>query len=77
MMHRMGITSFVDPVVSLCVGSADLSVFEMVSAYNTFPSGGIYCTPLFVTRIEDSEGNVLTQMAERKREAISERTAVG
>ena len=47
----------------------------MVSAYNTFPSGGIYCTPLFVTRIEDSEGNVLTQMSERKREAISERTA--
>ena len=75
MMHRMGITSYVDPVVSRCVGSADLSVFEMVSAYNTFPSGGIYCTPLFVTRIEDSEGNVLTQMSERKREAISERTA--
>jgi penicillin-binding protein 1A len=75
MMHRMGITSYVDPVASLCVGSADLSVYEMVSAYNTFPSGGIFAQPLFVNRIEDSEGNVLTQMSERKREAISEHTA--
>lgn len=70
-MRTMGIGSYVDPVASLCVGAADLSVYEMVTAYNTFPSGGIYTAPVFVTRIEDREGNVLTQVPERKREAIS------
>ncbi|MBR4686752.1 MAG: penicillin-binding protein, partial [Bacteroidales bacterium] len=51
MMHKMGIGGRIDPVVSLCVGSADLSVYEMVTAYNTFPSEGEYTHPLFVTRI--------------------------
>ena len=74
-MHKMGITSHIDPVVSLCVGSADLSVYEMVAAYNTFPSGGDYSTPIFVTRIEDREGNVLSQFSERKRAAISVKAA--
>ena len=74
-MRKMGIGSPIDPVASLCVGSADLSVYEMVAAYNTFPSGGIYAYPLFVTRIEDRDGNVLSVMTDRKREAISENTA--
>ena len=71
MMRKMGITGFVDPVASLCVGSADLSVYDMVTAYNTFPSGGTYTYPIFVTRIEDSDGNVLGQFSDRKREALS------
>jgi penicillin-binding protein 1A len=75
MMHKMGISGRIDPVVSLCVGSADLSVYEMVTAYNTFPSGGVYTYPLFVTRIEDSDGNVLAQFSDRRHEAISERAA--
>ena len=73
MMRKMGITGFIDPVASLCVGSADLSVYDMVTAYNTFPSGGTYTAPIFVTRIEDSEGNILGQFSERKREALSAR----
>ena len=73
MMRKMGITGFVDPVASLCVGSADLSVYDMVTAYNTFPSGGMYTYPIFVTRIEDSDGNVLGQFSDRKREALSQR----
>ena len=73
MMRKMGIGGFIDPVVSLCVGSADLSVYDMVTAYNTYPSGGIYTTPIFVTRIEDSDGNVLGQFSDRKREAVSRR----
>ena len=73
MMRKMGITGFIDPVASLCVGSADLSVYDMVTAYNTFPSGGSYTYPIFVTRIEDSDGNVLGQFSERKREALSQR----
>ena len=73
MMRKMGISGFIDPVASLCVGSADLSVYDMVTAYNTFPSGGTYTYPIFVTRIEDSEGNVLGQFSDRKREALSQR----
>ena len=73
MMRKMGIGGFIDPVVSLCVGSADLSVYDMVTAYNTFPSGGTYTAPIFVTRIEDSDGNILGQFSDRKREALSQR----
>ena len=62
MMHKMGISTKIDPVVSLCVGSADLSVYEMVTSYNIFPSGGLYTHPLFVTRIEDKDGNVLGEL---------------
>ena len=75
MMHKMGIGGRIDPVVSLCVGSADLSVYEMVAAYNTFPSEGDYTYPIFVTRIEDSDGNVLGQFSDRRHEAISQRAA--
>ena len=60
-------------MVSLCVGAADLSVYDMVTAYNTFPSGGVYTNPMFVTRIEDSEGNILAQFSTRKHEALSQR----
>ena len=74
-MHEMGITSYVEEVPSICVGACDLSVYEMVSAYNTFPSGGVYSTPVFVTRIEDNQGNLLGEFNDRKHEAISEETA--
>ncbi len=75
MMRQMGIYSYLDPVNPLCVGAADISVYEMVAAYNTFPSKGVYVTPLFVTRIEDNQGNLLSEFTNRKREAISEQTA--
>ncbi len=75
MMRKMGIGSYFDVVPSLCVGSADLSLYEMVAAYNTFPSRGVYISPIFVMRIEDSQGNTLSEFNSRKREAISEQTA--
>ncbi len=75
MMRKMGVGSYLDPVNPLCVGAADLNVYEMVAAYNTFPSRGVYVTPIFVTRIEDSMGNVLGEFNNHKREAISEYTA--
>ena len=73
--RKMGVSSYLDPVVSLCVGSCDLSVMEMVAAYNTFPGRGVYSFPMFVTRIEDNAGNVLATFSTRKQEAISEVTA--
>ncbi len=75
MMRRMGIQSHIDEVPALCVGPADITLWEMVAAYNTFPSKGVYVSPLFVTRIEDSQGNVLSEFSGRKREAIGENTA--
>ena len=75
MMRKMGIGSHIDETYSLCVGSADISVYDMVAAYNTFPSKGVYVTPLFVTGIEDKYGNTLGEFSNRKKEAISEHTA--
>lgn len=75
MARKMGIGSYLDPVYSLCVGSCDLNVYEMVAAYNTFPSRGVYCYPMLVTKIEDNAGNVLANFVIRKREAISDPTA--
>ena len=75
MMRKMGVGSYLDAVYPLCVGSADISVYEMVAAYNTFPSKGVYVSPIFVTRIEDSMGNVVGEFNNQKREAVSEYTA--
>ncbi len=75
MMHKMGIKSHVDEVYSLCVGPVDLSLREMVAAYNTLPSKGVYSEPVFVTRIEDNDGNLLADFSGSRREAISENTA--
>jgi len=75
MMRRMGIQSHIDEVPALCVGPADITLWEMVAAYNTFPSKGVYISPLYVTRIEDSQGNVISEFTGRKREAIGENTA--
>lgn len=73
--HNMGIKTHLEPVHSLCVGSADIPVYQMVSAYNTFPSKGMYVEPLYVLRIEDKNGRVLTRFNSKKREAINGNTA--
>ena len=75
MMRKMGIGCHIDETYSLCVGSADISVYDMVAAYNTFPSRGVYVSPIFVTRIEDNDGNVLGEFTNPKREALGEYTA--
>jgi penicillin-binding protein 1A len=72
---KMGITSPLDCVPSLALGTTDLSVFELTGAYGTFANKGVYNEPLFVTRIEDRNGNVLATFAPQGREAISEKTA--
>ena len=75
MIHQMGIQSHVDEVYSLCVGPAEIRIFDMVASYNTFPSQGTYITPLYVTRIEDNDGRSLGEYNNQKRDAISEQTA--
>ena len=73
--HKLGIKSFIDPVVSIFLGTSDFTVSEMVGAYSTFANRGIHIDPLYVTRIEDKNGNVLATFKTKKNEAISEQTA--
>ena len=73
--RQMGVRSPIDPVPSICLGVADLTLQEMVSAFATYPNKGIYTTPHFVTRIEDKHGNVISEFTPRQYEAISEETA--
>ena len=75
MCRKLGISSFLDPVPSLCVGAADITLYEMAAAFNTFASKGVFIEPFFVSRIEDKSGNVICTFTPRKREAISEQTA--
>ena len=73
--RKMGITSPLDPVPSLALGTADVSVYEMVAAYSTFANKGVYTEPQYILRIEDKNGAVLQDFVPRKVEAISEETA--
>lgn len=72
LIHSFGIRNkAIDPVVSLCLGPCEISVGEMVSAYTAFANKGIRVAPLFVTRIEDSDGNVISTFAPQMEEVIS------
>ena len=72
LMHRMGIRSFIDPVFSIFLGTSDLCLEEMVAAYGTFTNKGVYTRPLYVTRIEDRNGNVISTFTPFIDEVISE-----
>lgn len=65
----------IHPSMALCLGPCEISVGEMVSAYTAFANRGIRCAPLFVTRIEDNEGNLIAQFQPRMYEVISEESA--
>ena len=73
--QRMGITSHMDPYPSICLGTFDISVYEMVGAYSTFANKGIWTEPQFLLRIEDKSGNIIEQFHPKTREAMSEQTA--
>ena len=72
LIHTFGVRNRdIVPSVSLCLGPCEISVGEMVSAYTAFPNKGIRVAPLFVTRIEDNDGNVLAPFAPEMQEVIS------
>lgn len=73
--RRMGITSPIDAVPSICLGTPDVSVYEMVGAYSTFANKGVWTQPTYLLRIEDKNGNILQDFVPRKVEAINEETA--
>ena len=73
--NRVGIKSKLDPVPSLCLGTSDVSLYEMVGAYSTFANGGIHTEPFFITRIEDKNGNIIENFVPKTKQAINEQTA--
>jgi penicillin-binding protein 1A len=75
LMRKMGITSHIDPVPSMIYGPSDVSLEEMVGAFNTFGNQGIYVSPVYVTRIEDKYGKIISTFQAQENEAISEETA--
>lgn len=75
-LHDFGInTAGVYPSMALCLGPNEASVCEMVSAYTTFANHGIHCSPMFVSKIEDNEGNVIATFQPRMNEVISEESS--
>ncbi|HNW74213.1 MAG: transglycosylase domain-containing protein [Bacteroidales bacterium] len=75
MAHKMGVTSDIPAVYSIALGSCDLSLYEMVGAMSVFANKGVYIEPVFLTRIEDKNGNVLETFTPKSQESISEETA--
>ena len=75
LMRSFGIRSQLDAVPALCLGICDISVAEMVDAYTAFPNKGIRVEPVYVTRIEDANGNVIATFGPKMHEIFSETTA--
>ena len=71
----LGIKSKLDAVPSLCLGTFDISVYEMTGAYSTFANNGVYVEPIFITRIEDKNGNILADFYPKTEEVLNEKTA--
>lgn len=71
-MHNFGITNHIDPVISICLGSCEVSVKEMVGAYSAFANNGMRAQPIFVTTITDSSGNPISDFTSTHTEVISE-----
>ena len=72
---KIGIQSKILAVPSLCLGTFDLSVYEMVGAYSTFVNKGVWIEPIFITRIEDKNGVILEEFTPKTQEAMSKETA--
>ncbi len=73
--QRMGVESPIEPVPAICLGVCDLKLIEMVRALSTLANQGVYIKPMFVTRIEDKNGNVIKRFTPEESEAMSELTA--
>ena len=72
---ELGVENPLEAVPSLCLGTSDVSIFELIGAYASFVNKGVYTKPYFITRIEDKNGNVIEVFPPRTREVLSEETA--
>jgi penicillin-binding protein 1A len=74
-VRRFGITSKIEPVLPIALGAADVTLFEMVSAYSTFPNDGVRVVPQMIRRVTDYEGNVLEENFSELRDVLPAETA--
>lgn len=75
-LHECGVANpDINPSIVLCLGTCDITVGEMASAYTAFPNKGIRCAPILVSRIEDSEGNPIAEFLPRMNDVISEESS--
>ena len=74
-LHNMGINSYIYPAYALCLGAFESNVFELVSAYSTFVNEGVHIDPIFVTRIEDRQGNLISSFIPKSQDAVNKQTA--
>ncbi len=72
LMHNFGINNHLDPVISLCLGPVDVSVREMVTAYTAFANKGMRVDPVYVTRVTDNQGNIISEFTPQHTEVVSE-----
>ncbi len=75
MARKLGITAQLPAVPSICLGTPDISLYEMVGAYSTFANKGIHTEPIMVLRIEDKNGTILFQNVPKTEDVLSEETA--
>lgn len=73
--HKLGIKSKLDEVPALCLGISSVSLYELMAGYSVFANGGKYTEPIFVTRIEDKNGEVIKEYYSDSKEVISQETA--
>ena len=74
-VRNLGVESPIEAVPSICLGACDLKLIEMVGAMSTFANKGVYVKPVFITRIEDKNGNVIYRNSPVENEAMSELAA--
>ena len=75
LMKKAGVKSYMDPVPSMILGTSDIKLYEMVGAYGMYANKGIYTEPIFVTRIEDKHGNLISTFKAKQEDVINEKTA--
>lgn len=75
LVKKLGVESHIEPVPAIALGTADISVYEMVGAYGAFANQGVYVKPVMVTRIEDKNGTVLYEYVPETRDVVSDEVA--
>ncbi|MEO1051088.1 MAG: transglycosylase domain-containing protein [Bacteroidota bacterium] len=73
--HQIGIESELDAVPSLCLGTSEVSLYELIGAYGTFVNQGVHTKPYYISRIEDKYGNIIESFVPKAREAMNEELA--
>ena len=74
-LEKCELKTKIDPYPSIALGACEISLFEMMQAYSMFPGRGFNAKPMYITRIEDRNGNVLATFTPQRKEVINDVTA--